>query len=327
MIMQPLISVIVPVYNVEQYLDRCVNSLVGQTYQNLEIILVDDGSPDGCSVICDNWARKDSRVIVIHKNNGGLSSARNSALDVCSGDVIAFVDSDDWVEPDMFEKMLESMQEHDADIVQCSVLKTYENGQSVLIDKGLPTRVFSGETALHDFLYHRNRMTSEVWNKIYKASLFRAGGNQLRFPEGLNSEDYYLLCHAYRQINKLYYSPQAFYHYCVREDSICREGMNPHTFDKIAVAKLCKDYLLSENYQDSHAIDFFVMQGHYDVLFTLLRNQADEGLLREYARRLRRACQPVYHDDAVSLSRKIRMWMFSHMPRVYYRMTKMMMDR
>ena len=178
MIMQPLISVIVPVYNVEQYLDRCVNSLVGQTYQNLEIILVDDGSPDGCSVICDNWARKDSRVIVIHKNNGGLSSARNSALDVCSGDVIAFVDSDDWVEPDMFEKMLESMQEHDADIVQCSVLKTYENGQSVLIDKGLPTRVFSGETALHDFLYHRNRMTSAVWNKIYKASLFRAGGSR-----------------------------------------------------------------------------------------------------------------------------------------------------
>lgn len=319
---QPLISVIVPVYNVEQYLDRCVGSLVGQTYRHLEIILVDDGSPDECPALCDNWAREDSRVTVIHKNNGGLSSARNTALNVCSGDVIAFVDSDDWVEPNMFGTMLESMQEHDADIVQCGVLKTSESGQSVLIDGDLPARTFSGEEALHDFLYHRNRMTSAVWNKLYKASLFREDGERLRFPEGLNSEDYYLLCHAYRRVNRLYYDPQAFYHYCVRGNSICREGTNPHTFDKIAIAELCRDYLLSENYCDCHAVDYFVMQGHYDVLYTLLRNHADTGLLKKYACSLRRACRPVYYDDDVPLSRKIRMWMFSHIPRVYYRMTK-----
>lgn len=322
MLIQPLISVIVPIYNVEQYLNRCVDSLVNQTYQNLEIILVDDGSPDGCPVLCDNWARKDSRIIVIHKNNGGLSSARNAALDVCSGNVIAFVDSDDWVEPDMFGTMLKSMQEHNADIVQCGVLKTHENGQSVLVDDNLPIRTFSGEEALHDFLYHKNRMTSAVWNKIYKASLFQMGDEQLRFPEGLNSEDYYLLCHAYRQMNKLYYNPRALYHYCVRENSICRAEINPHTFDKIAIAKLCKEYLSSENYDDFRAIDYFVMQGHYDVLYTLLRNHADSDLLKKYACGLRQACKPVYHDNAVSLSRKIRMWMISHIPRIYYRITK-----
>ena len=98
---QPKISVIVPVYKVEKFLDRCVESIVGQTYENLEIILVDDGSPDNCPSMCDKWAEKDSRIKVIHKENGGVSSARNAALYAATGDFIGFVDSDDWIEPDM----------------------------------------------------------------------------------------------------------------------------------------------------------------------------------------------------------------------------------
>ena len=98
---EPLVSVIVPVYKVEKYLDKCIESIVGQTYENLEIILVDDGSPDNCPTMCDEWAQKDSRIKVIHKENGGLSSARNAGLDACTGDYIGFVDSDDWIEPDM----------------------------------------------------------------------------------------------------------------------------------------------------------------------------------------------------------------------------------
>lgn len=101
-----LISIIVPVYKVEKYLDKCVESIVEQTYKNLEIILVDDGSPDNCSAMCDEWAQKDSRIKVIHKENGGLSSARNAGLDACTGDYIGFVDSDDWIEPDMYEYLL-----------------------------------------------------------------------------------------------------------------------------------------------------------------------------------------------------------------------------
>lgn len=100
---QPKISVIVPVYKVENFLDRCVESIVGQTYENLEIILVDDGSPDNCPAMCDKWAEKDGRIKVIHKENGGVSSARNAALDIVSGDYICFVDSDDWIDPGMYE--------------------------------------------------------------------------------------------------------------------------------------------------------------------------------------------------------------------------------
>ena len=112
-----LISVIVPVYNVEKYLDKCVQSIVNQTYKNLEIILVDDGSTDHCPALCDEWAKKDERIQVIHKKNGGLSSARNTAIDVISGEYVIFVDSDDWIDLDMIASMLEFAETNDADIV------------------------------------------------------------------------------------------------------------------------------------------------------------------------------------------------------------------
>ena len=121
------ISIIVPVYKVEKYLDKCVNSIVGQTYKNLEIILVDDGSPDNCPAMCDEWAQKDSRIKVIHKKNGGLSSARNAGLDACTGDYIGFVDSDDWIEPDMYEYLLNIGMKNNADVSRCEFVIEAEN--------------------------------------------------------------------------------------------------------------------------------------------------------------------------------------------------------
>ena len=118
---QPLISVIVPVYNVEQYIHQCVDSILSQTYKNLEIILVDDGSPDNCPAICDEYARNDDRVKIIHQENGGISAARNSALDLCTGEYIAFVDSDDWIESNAYEEMMSEMQKKDLDVVFCGV--------------------------------------------------------------------------------------------------------------------------------------------------------------------------------------------------------------
>ena len=117
--MNDLISIIVPVYNVEQYLDRCVKSLLQQTYKNLEIILVDDGSPDRCGQMCDNYAKLDSRVLVIHKENGGLSDARNAGLSHAHGEYIAFVDSDDYIEADMISELYNACHNQDADIVVC----------------------------------------------------------------------------------------------------------------------------------------------------------------------------------------------------------------
>ena len=117
--MQENVSVIVPIYKVEKYLDRCVNSIINQTYKNLEIILIDDGSPDNCPKMCEDWAKKDNRIIVIHKQNGGLSDARNFGLDVAIGEYVTFVDSDDLISPTFIEKLVNLSKEHNAEIVSC----------------------------------------------------------------------------------------------------------------------------------------------------------------------------------------------------------------
>lgn len=139
---EPLISVIVPVYNVEKYLDKCVDSIVNQTYKNLEIILVDDGSPDNCPKMCDNWAKKDKRIKVIHKENGGVSSARNVGIDNAKGEYIGFVDSDDWTEKKYIQKLYEVLIQENADIALCgynrvtgaNIEKININGTSEITD-------------------------------------------------------------------------------------------------------------------------------------------------------------------------------------------------
>lgn len=188
-----VISVIVPVYNVERWLDRCVTSIVGQTYKNLEIILIDDGSTDRSSEMCDAWSRLDDRIRVVHKANGGLSSARNAGLGIATGARIAFVDSDDWIDFEMLSTMNRWMDEQSAvDVVMCGTVKSWESGREQCIDGDLPQRVFTSDQALYNFLHRRNRMASAVWNKLFDSALFKdsEGKIVLLFPEGLNNEDY-----------------------------------------------------------------------------------------------------------------------------------------
>ena len=131
--MDKLISIIIPVYNVSKYLDKCVKSILLQTYSNLEIILVNDGSTDGSGVLCDELKKTDKRICVIHKPNGGLSDARNAGLDIATGDYIGFVDSDDYVEPDMFQILLENAMKYDADVSGCRYAEVYEDGNRIAI--------------------------------------------------------------------------------------------------------------------------------------------------------------------------------------------------
>jgi len=320
---EPLISVIIPVYGVEQYLDRCVESVTGQTYRNLEIILVDDGSPDGCSAMCDAWAGKDSRIRVIHKANGGLSSARNAGLDVAGSEFIAFVDSDDWIEPTMMATMLGWMLQHgDADVVMCGTEKDYEDGRSEHIDGHLPEREFSSGEALHDFLHHRNRMASAVWNKLFKADFF-TGPAHIRFPEGLNNEDYYVLAQVYRTMRAILFNPQALYHYRIRGNSITTAKLNAHSFDRVKIAEKCRDYLQDAGYANSRDLDYFVMQGHYDVVYDLARmDGVSAKVLGEWRHKLALAAKPVFRDSSVGLVEKLKVRTLSMFPRQYVRLTR-----
>lgn len=321
---EPLVSVIVPVYGVERYLDECLQSVVSQTYRNLEIIVVDDGSPDRCPDMCDAWAVKDGRIKVIHKNNGGLSTARNAGLDVFSGEYVAFVDSDDWIDEEMIARLYQWMASNaDIDVTMCGVIKEFETGGSQNIDANYPERMFSRDEALRSFLYHRDRMTDSVWNKLFSARFFK-GKNGLRFPDGVNSEDYYLLSHVYCEMNGLYYNPEPHYHYRIRIGSIStKTRIDDHTYDKVKIAGLVTEDLSSQGYCDQHALAFFRMQAWYDVLYDILGKKPSTDEVTEARKALGAAALLVYRDKSLSIVHRLKVWTFIHFPKPYHAWTMM----
>lgn len=213
---QPLISVIVPVYNVEKYIHQCVDSILAQTYKNLEIILVDDGSPDNCPQICDDYASKDSRIKVIHKENGGLSSARNAALDIYNGDYIAFVDSDDWVDSTAYETMMEMMQSKNLDVVFCAANIIVGNEiTEVKFDEFESGTIVSPEKMVELTLL--DEIGGQVWKKICSRHCW----DGVRFPIGRLYEDisisFYPFVNARKNIGFL---SAPLYNYRMNENGI-----------------------------------------------------------------------------------------------------------
>ena len=181
--MKPQISVIVPVYKVERYLRRCVQSILNQTHSNLEVILVDDGSPDGSGALCDEFAKQDSRVQVIHKDNGGLSDARNAGLSIARGDYVTFVDSDDWIEPDAYEAMLALAEESGAQLVCAGRYDEDETTGQITVGLCPEKReLISDKEALRRILRWDN-MDSSACDKLYARALFR----DIRYPVGLSA--------------------------------------------------------------------------------------------------------------------------------------------
>lgn len=212
----PKISVIVPVYNTEPYLCRCLDSIVNQTYKELEIILVDDGSSDKCGTICDEYAAKDNRVIVIHQENAGLSAARNTGLDAATGEYIGWVDSDDWIEPDMFQNLCQGILKNNADIAVCGYYSHYANGKTKtrLLKEDIDG---SAQKVLHSILDGSN-IHCCTWNKLFRASLF----SNLRFPIGMAYEDVFLIPIVISKAKRIACLCDAKYHYEPMPGSITR---------------------------------------------------------------------------------------------------------
>lgn len=231
-----LISVIVPVYKVQPYLRKCVNSILNQTYPNLEIILVDDGSPDNCGAICDEYAEKDARIKVIHKENGGLSSARNAGLDIASGEYITFVDSDDWIDPKMYEDMLASAECENSDIVVCGIKYCDENNNIVCDwQKISQDQTLSRDELLQNFFpSHFNNIRSAAWNKIYKREIF----DNLRFPIGVIYEDTHILLDILAQASRVTLLKNYYYNYlATRTGSLMHLSFSQNQFSILDAAK------------------------------------------------------------------------------------------
>lgn len=211
---QSLVSIIVPIYKVEPYLRRCLDSIVNQTYTNLEIILVDDGSPDGCPQICDEYAAKNNRIVVIHKENGGLSDARNAGLDICKGEYVSFVDSDDWVEKNYIESLLYIAIKENADI---TIGENFiSRNKNISINKSYNTKVYISKDAIFHLLKNNHIAFTVSWGKLYKRELF----SSLRFPIGKYHEDEFTTYILFYNSKKIAYTSEILYYYDQRAGSI-----------------------------------------------------------------------------------------------------------
>ena len=270
---QPLISVIVPVYKVEKYLNKCVESIVNQTYKNLEIILVDDGSPDKCPEICDEWADKDSRIRVIHKKNGGLSSARNAGLDTMTGTLVGFIDSDDYILPEMYEKLYNAMIENNADLSICSYSRVDENDNPIPYKNKMKEsiKVVSRDEALSSFI--TSPFAAEygvLWSKLYKSEIF----NGLRFPNVNGHEDTATIHRVIGACNKIVLLNQVLYVYRKNSEgltgTLARKKFDIHEFyDRKFIAFDRYNYFMSINRPDLAKTAW--KHAHFALAYTLKR--------------------------------------------------------
>lgn len=220
------ISVAIAIYNIEEYLERAVDSVLNQTYRNLEVILVDDGSTDGCPAICDRYAQADSRIRVIHKENGGLHSARNVGIEEATGTYLTFFDGDDWLEPQMYEVMLSALKEQHADLAVCRYRQVYQEGT---VDKSTDmAAVMEGQEMLAKYLEEDEafQIQNAAWNKLYKRSIV----GELRFPPRLYEDMLYTI-QLLNRTKRSVYLDRAYHNYvCDRSTSIMNRGINRKIF-------------------------------------------------------------------------------------------------
>lgn len=288
------LSVIVPVYKAEKYLKRSVDSILCQTYSDLEVILVDDGSPDSCPQICDAYQKQDTRVVVLHQKNAGVSAARNAGLDRASGEYITFVDSDDYIEPNMYASMMKTVQEYNCDVVLCDCVKEFSDHK---------------ELYTHDIrpgFYDKHQLQKEYYphllimeNVEYPATISNCllvfkndkKFSTVRYIEGVRySEDWLFgACLMYLADSFYYMSGQSFYHYCMNEQS----ATHNHVADKwndyeILYKKMQSYFSQCEDYDFSEQLDkvllFLVYNAVGEILFTEDICKAKKILLKDYVR-------------------------------------------
>lgn len=222
---EDLISIVIPVYKVEKYLEKCIESVLKQTYTNLQIILVDDGSPDNCGKICDEYAKRDSRIDVIHKVNGGLSEARNVGISKAKGRYIGFVDSDDYIKENMYEILLNLIKKYNADASICNLYDVIE-GKEYIRNKNNGIQEYSRLDILKEVLLDKN-IQSYAWNKLYKKELF----DEVKYPIGKKYEDIGTTFYIFEKCNKIVVTSEPEYYYLKRSNSLVNNVTESTVFD------------------------------------------------------------------------------------------------
>lgn len=275
---KPTISIIVPVYDVELYIQQCIDSIRRQTYPELEIILVDDGSPDNCGVICDENSARDSRITVLHKENGGLSSARNCGIEAAAGKYIAFVDGDDAIHPQYIEILAGMCAQYGCDIAQCGFLAVAEDSVKLPVNPCQFLDLYSGREALGKMCQRGEAVKYSVaWNKLYRRELFE----DIRYPEGRIHEDEFITYRLLWKAEKIAVTNQYLYYYLQRPTSIMGREFGIERLDVLAAFK--------------ERLDFFREQGLEKEYSATLRKyvyllKKDYALLKEHVKGCENIC-------------------------------------
>lgn len=299
---EELISVIVPVFRVEQYLDKCLESIVSQTYKNLEIIIVDDGSPDSCPIKCDQWKEKDSRIKVLHKKNGGLSDARNRGIDIATGNYLLFVDSDDYVSSSMIEKLYKLLKKTNAEISICNYFRVEENGTMTKEKINLSCQTYSGHEILTQKIFEEIAWWwSIAWNKLYKKDLF----DGLRYKNGKYHEDEFIMHEIFHKCSLVACTEEPLYYYIQRPGSIMSQQTSIKRLDA-AEAYFNRALFFEENQYDLLTIEKTIHKGIEEFQKFFYRNpKAYRGECRQKVKLIQKQFQRVCAIDFDSKYRRL----------------------
>lgn len=306
----PKVSVIVPVYKVEPYLRECVESILAQTLEDIEIILVDDGSPDNCGAICDEYAAKDSRITVIHKKNGGLSDARNAGLDIAVGDYIGFVDSDDWIYPKMYEVLYRCAEEDGSGMVTFAGFQKCgpeepENASS--------REIVSAETVLAQFHQcYYNRIWTTVQTKLYQRSVFE----KLRFTKGIIYEDQDILPQSILLAERVSILPFSMYYYRLSQGSIMRSAFSAKRYVKLDIWQHYLTFFHEQGLEDQR--DYYAAAYLYQAtaFYRMTEKNYPElmGQFRPYLRKYRRIRPWLRKNCSLSILQRFLLEIFPAIP-------------
>lgn len=313
-----LISVIIPVYNVEKYLSKCVDSIINQTYTELEIILIDDGSTDSSGKICDSYCNLDKRIKVVHQNNRGLSYARNIGIELATGKYISFIDSDDWIENNMFEKLYNLADLYDADIVQGDYIRVFNELDNKKIHIKEEFNILNSEEMLLN-LYNKEVMIKNivVWNKLYKAKLFET----LRFPVGKIHEDEAIIYKLYNSSNIIIDSNMVIYYYRQRQNSIIHKKISLKNLDLIDILEERRMYFKQHNMKllvkKTDAYMYSILINYY--IEVLSKNINDYDMIKQLRLIMIRKYFRFVFNNEISISGKIGFTIGILNKRIFYK--------
>ena len=280
--MKPLISVILPIYNVETFLPRCVESVMRQTYKNLEIILVDDGSPDGCPQLCDAYAKQDERIRVLHKANGGLSDARNQGALIATGKYITFIDSDDYVKDTYVEYLYRLIEKYQTRMSLCTHTVVFENGKTIRYDEG-GDEVLSTENCLERMLYD-DVINTSAWAKLYETEMVR----QFPYPVGKLFEDIATTYKFFMACGSIACGYESQYFYMLRSSSIVYQQFNPKKLELLEMTDCMADDVRKQYPQLERAVERRQLYARFSTLNQLQDvkgHKAEKKMQMDYIKR------------------------------------------